>query len=90
MRATVVWEALQWPSVEHVAIVPAGDGWTADGASTAVVDGLPTRLAYQITVGGDGAVRAVDVRETVGGASLALRADGAGAWRDGDGNAIAD
>jgi len=90
VRATVVWEALQWPSVEHVAITPADDGWTADGAATAVVDGRPTRLAYQIRVGGDGAVRTVDVRETVGDASLALRANGAGAWQDGDGAAIPD
>lgn len=90
MRATVVWEALQWPSVEHVVITPAGDGWTADGSATAVVDGLPTRLAYQIAVGGDGAVRTVDIRETVSGALLALRADGPGAWHDADGNAVTD
>lgn len=90
MRTSVVWEAMQWPSVEHVDISPADDGWVADGAATAVVDGQPTRLQYRLSVAGDGTVRALDVVENASGRSLKLRADGAGSWQDGAGTPIAD
>src|SRR5262245_23725837 len=90
MRTSVVWQALQWPSVEHVDISPADGGWTADGAATAVVDGRPTRLQYRLSVDGDGTVRALDVVENVAGGSLTLRADGTGSWQDGSGASLAE
>src|SRR5262249_14000667 len=42
----------------------------------------PVRLAYRLGVAADGAVRTVDITDTAGGGSLALRGDGHGRWRD--------
>jgi hypothetical protein len=94
MRVDLVWQALEWPSVEHVCIEASEDSntrasiadasmagaWTADGSTVAVVDGQPARLAYRISVAADGTTRALDVGDTVGGASLSLRGDGNGRW----------
>jgi uncharacterized protein len=83
VHTSIMWEALSWPSIEHVLIdeTPAG-GWTADGVMIGVIDGGPTRLTYRLDIGGDGAVRTVDVSEAVGGQRIALRSDGHGRWRD--------
>jgi hypothetical protein len=86
MRIDLAWQALEWPSVEHVTIA-RGDGWTADGAMVAVVDGQAVRLTYRLEVDGADATRALDVAEAVGGATLALRSDGRGRWWDADGSA---
>jgi uncharacterized protein len=89
MQNEVVWSALQWPAVEHVAFAtgldPAPDGWAAHGAMVGVVDGLPTHLLYRLVVGQDGGVREVDIIDNIGGAQLELRGDGAGHWFDADG-----
>ena len=57
MRGEVVWQALQWPSLEHVSIDSTDDGWTADGATETprnavgpmctVADALPATIAAQ-------------------------------------------
>ena len=86
MRIDLVWQALEWPSVEHVTIA-RGDGWAADGAMVAVVDGQPVRLTYRLEVDSADATRALDVAEAVGGATLSLRSDGHGRWWDADGSA---
>jgi hypothetical protein len=99
MRVDVVWQALEWPSIEHVCIEASEDRtagawtpgpWTADGSTVAVVDGHPVRLTYRISVAADGTTRALDVGDTVGGASLSLRGDGNGRWSSADGAARPD
>jgi uncharacterized protein len=86
MRIDLAWRALEWPSVEHVTVAD-GDGWTADGAMVAVVDGRAVRLTYRLEVDDADATQALDVAEAVGGATLALRSDGHGRWWDADGSA---
>jgi hypothetical protein len=95
MRTDVAWSALQWSSVEHVAIRDDGDdrtadGWTADGAMVAVLDGEPARLSYRLRVDVDGTTRKLEVSETIGGTSLTLRSDGQGHWSDADGVALSE
>jgi uncharacterized protein len=90
MRIDLAWQALEWPSVEHVAIADDTDGWTADGAMVGVIDGAAVRLTYRLRVGGDGATRTLDLADAVGGATLRLRADGHGRWWDADGAPVAE
>ncbi len=89
MRTDIAWTALPWSSVEHVAITDE-DGWTADGAMVAVFDGRAVRLTYRLQVDVAGATRALDLADSVGGASLALRGDGQGRWSDADGVPVPD
>ena len=85
MRIDLAWQALEWPSVEHVSIAHE-NGWIADGAMVAVVDGRAVRLTYRLDVDSAGATRALDLTEAVGGATLTLRGDGHGRWSDADGS----
>ena len=87
MRTDIAWTALPWSSVEHVTIADE-DGWTADGAMVAVFDRHVVRLTYRLQVDAAGATRALDLADAVGGATLKLRSDGHGRWRDVDGVAI--
>src|ERR1700748_2646996 len=89
MRTDIAWTALPWSSVEHVAIADE-DGWTADGAMVAVFDGRAVRLTYRLQVDVAGATRALDLSDSVGGASLGLRGDGHGRWSDVDGAPVPD
>ena len=84
MRTDIAWTALPWSSVEHVTIADE-DSWTADGAMVAVFDGHAVRLTYRLQVDATGATRALDLADAVGGATLTLRGDGHGRWRDADG-----
>ena len=90
MRSEVAWTARQWPAVEHVAVTVDIDGWTADGAMVGVLDGAAVRLTYRLRVDGDGATRALDIADSVGGASVSLRTDGQGRWWGADGTARPD
>jgi hypothetical protein len=67
-----------------------GESWTADGALVGVIDGWSVHLVYRLVVASDGTTRALDLTETAGGASLSLRADGRGRWRDAAGVDIAE
>ena len=89
MRTDIAWTALPWSSVEHVAIADE-DAWTADGAMVAILDGRAVRLTYRLQVDATGATRALDLADAVGGATLALRADGQGRWWDADGLPVSD
>jgi len=90
MRTDVVWQALQWPSIEHVRLESSDDGsaangWTAAGTMVAVLDGRPACVSYRISVARDGTTRALDIHESVGGASLSVHGDGRGQWWSADG-----
>jgi len=86
MRIDLAWQALEWPSVEHVTIAYE-NGWTADGAMVAVVDSQAVRLTYRLGVDSADVARALDLAEAVDGATLALRSDGPGRWSNADGSA---
>ena len=75
----LVWTALRWPSLEHVVVTFGADGaMSSSGVAVAVLDGLPTRLAYQLVTDERGAVRRVHL--TGPRRTLSLAADGHGHW----------
>ena len=80
----VVWSALRWPGVEHVSISVHHGELSAAGRGIAVLDGVPTHVAYTLRTDQTGATRCVEI--TVSGPfpmrTRTLHADGEGHWRD--------
>jgi hypothetical protein len=80
----VVWSALGWPGLEHVCISVRAGELSATGRGIAVLDGVPTHVAYVLRTDRTGATRYVEI--TVSGPvptrTRTLHADGQGHWRD--------
>jgi len=80
----VVWSALRWPGLEHVSISVRDGELSATGRGIAVLDGVPTHVAYALSTDRAGATRWVDI--TASGPfptrTRTLHADGQGHWRD--------
>jgi hypothetical protein len=80
----VAWSALRWPGVEHVSISVRHGELSAAGRGIAVLDGVPTHVAYTLRTDQTGATRCVEI--TVSGPfptrTRTLHADGEGHWRD--------
>jgi hypothetical protein len=80
----VVWSALRWPSLEHVRVSVRDGELSAAGRGIAVLDGVPTHVAYALRTDRTGATRCVEI--TASGAAATrthtLHADGQGHWRD--------
>lgn len=80
----VVWSALRWPGLEHVSISVRNGELSAAGRGLAVLDGVPTHVAYSLRTDRTGATRFAEI--TVSGPfptrTRTLHADGQGHWRD--------
>ena len=80
----VAWSALRWPGVEHASISVRHGELSAAGRGIAVLDGVPTHVAYTLRTDQTGATRCVEI--TVSGPfptrTRTLHADGEGHWRD--------
>lgn len=80
----VVWSAVGRPGLEHVSISVRRGELSAAGRGIAVLDGVPTHVAYALHTDRTGATRGVEI--TVSGPfptrTRTLRADGRGHWRD--------
>jgi uncharacterized protein len=80
----VVWSALSWPGLEHVSIAVRHGELSATGRGIAVLDGVPTHVAYALSADRTGASRRVEI--TVSGPfptrTRTLHADEKAHWRD--------
>ncbi|GAA0895951.1 putative glycolipid-binding domain-containing protein [Virgisporangium aurantiacum] len=89
----VVWASLAWPGTEHLVLTVDSGGIRADSLAVhALPDGPPVRVGYTLTTDDAARTRNVSIEVTASARTerLTLRADGAGAWTDGDGRPIAD
>jgi 8-oxo-dGTP pyrophosphatase MutT (NUDIX family) len=86
----VFWASLRWPGLEHLHVEERPDGVVAVGAITGRQEETDYRLGYRIECDVRWRTRAATVDLTARGVrrSLALHADGEGAWTDGEGHPL--
>ena len=83
--ATAMWRRIDRPGMERCELEPASDGWRLAGTALFVAQQIPVEIRYSVSL--DDAWRTrivgVHVRSAEENRSVALRADGAGAWEAG-------
>jgi hypothetical protein len=83
MDRDVLWKALRWTGLEHLAIQSSvGGGILADGLIIADVAGAAVRLGYAVRCDPAWCVRTVEVEVLPEGPTLRIASDGEGHWRD--------
>lgn len=66
MERDVIWRAVEWEGVEHVAVqFFAGGELTADSLLVAVLDGVPQRFWYRILTAVDGTTSRLTIHRSV-------------------------
>lgn len=86
MRRVLRWIAADG-GLEHAVLAATVSGTLVEGVVVGADGGYPFGCCYAIRCDAQWRVRALDVH-VVGGAALALRADGAGLWHDADGKPV--
>src|SRR5437016_6123229 len=83
MRHNIVWEGLDRPGLEHLALAIAPDEIRAEGVVIVELDGVPTRLRYDVRCDGGWSVRsaAVTIERGADRRALELRREVDGIWR---------
>jgi uncharacterized protein len=89
MNASVMWEALAWPGLEHLAIRTTEVAIEADGLVVAL-DQRPIRLRYRLRCDLDWTTRLLTIEEEESGTSMTFQSDGAGRWTDENDRVIED
>jgi hypothetical protein len=84
----ICWTPWAGPGLEHLRLSEDDGGVLADGLIVGIAADGPFRAHYRVRCDAAGHVRGVTVDPLDGRAPLRLRADGAGAWADGDGSAL--
>jgi hypothetical protein len=83
MHRDIVWEWVDRPGLEHLALDITGDGITAESLIVAAFDGVPIRLRYRISCDGAWQVReaALTLDGAAGQRTARLERGTDGAWR---------
>lgn len=84
---TVRWRPLEGQGIEHLTLGPAEGGILADSVVVGQRGGTPYGARYRIRCDAEWRVRGFSV-ETMSGQRLALACDGAGNWRNEEGEAL--
>jgi len=82
-KRTVLWQRMKSEGLEFCEIEPTRAGWQIAGTALAQLDGIPTRVQYQVVCDGDWQTQMVAVTQWRDGASrsLALTRDVTDHWR---------
>ena len=90
MKADLLWRALAWPGIEHLALREDAGAMVADGSLIAFCEGEPVRLSYRLTCDRAWRTRRVELDLPLRGRAERLDSDGAGRWRGPAGEPLPD